>query len=128
MAYSILIVDDSDTIRAVLERTLHMTKLPLDEIIHAGHGREALNKLNDTWVDIIFTDINMPHMNGIELIDNLKKNAEYAEIPVVIISTEGSTTRIEELKKKGIQGYLRKPFTPENVRDAIIETLGGWDE
>ena len=128
MAYTIMIVDDSDTIRAVIERTLSMTKLPVDSVIQAVNGRDALQKLNDTWVDIVFTDIHMPEMNGIELVDAMTQNAELSEIPIVIVSTEGSNARIEELRKKGIKGYLRKPFTPENIRDIIIETLGGWDE
>mgnify|MGYP002749776402 FL=1 len=127
MAYTIMIVDDSETIREVLTRSIHMTKLPLEEIIQADNGITALEKLEDNWIDIIFTDINMPQMNGIELINALNENAEYKDIPVVIVSTEGSKKRIEELYRKGIKGYLRKPFTPEKIRDVIIKTLGGWD-
>jgi len=127
MAYTIMVVDDSETIRSVLERTIGMTKLPVDAIIQAEHGRDALEKLADNWVDIVFTDINMPEMNGIELVDAMNENPEYKDIPVVIVSTEGSKARIEQLRQKGIKGYLRKPFTPENIRDIIIETLGGWD-
>jgi two-component system chemotaxis response regulator CheY len=122
-----MIVDDSLTIREVLTRSIEMTKLPLEEIVQADNGITALKKLEDNWIDIIFTDINMPQMNGIELINALKENAEYKDIPVVIVSTEGSKKRIEELYKKGIKGYLRKPFTPEIIRDVIIKTLGGWD-
>lgn len=127
MAYTIMVVDDSETIRAVLERTIGMTKLPVDAIIKAENGKDALKKLEDNWVDIVFTDINMPEMTGIELVDEMNINPEYKDIPVVIVSTEGSQARIEELRKKGVKGYLRKPFTPENIRDIIIETLGGWD-
>ena len=127
MAYTIMIVDDSQTIREVLTRSIQMTKLPLEEIVQADNGITALKKLEDNWIDIIFTDINMPQMNGIELINALNENAEYKDIPVVIVSTEGSKKRIEELYKKGIKGYLRKPFTPEKIRDVIIKTLGGWD-
>jgi two-component system chemotaxis response regulator CheY len=127
MAYTIMVVDDSETIRAVLERTIGMTRLPVDAVIQAVNGKDALAKLADTWVDIVFTDINMPEMNGIQLVDAMVNHAEYKDIPVVIVSTEGSQARIEELRKKGIRGYLRKPFTPENIRDIIIETLGGWD-
>jgi two-component system chemotaxis response regulator CheY len=127
MAYTIMIVDDSETIREVLVRSIQMTKLPLEEIIQADNGITALKKLEENWIDIIFTDINMPQMNGIDFIDTLNGNAEYKDIPVVIVSTEGSKKRIEELTEKGIKGYLRKPFTPEKIRDAIIKTLGGWD-
>lgn len=127
MAYTIMVVDDSETIRSVLERTIGMTRLPVDDIIQAENGRDALEKLADYWVDIVFTDINMPEMNGIELVDAMNDNPEFKDIPVVIVSTEGSKARIEQLRQKGIRGYLRKPFTPENIRDIIIETLGGWD-
>jgi two-component system chemotaxis response regulator CheY len=128
MAYTVMVVDDSDTIRAMLERSLEMTGLPLDEVIHASNGKIALEKLAGHWVDIVFTDIHMPIMNGIELFLAMAKNAEYKEIPVVIVSTEGSATRIDELKKMGVRGYLRKPFTPEKIRDLITTTLGAWDE
>lgn len=127
MAYSIMIVDDSETIRAVLERTLGMTKLSIDRVVQAVHGKDALEKLKTAWVDIVFTDINMPVMGGIELVEKMSADPELKNIPVVIVSTEGSATRIEELKKMGIKGYLRKPFTPEKIRDVIVETLGEWE-
>jgi two-component system, chemotaxis family, chemotaxis protein CheY len=126
MAYTIMIVDDSDTIRAVLKRTLDMTKLPIDEIIPAQNGKDALEKLKVSFVDIVFTDIHMPEMDGITLFETMSAHPEFRDIPVVIVSTEGSATRIAELRAKGIKGYLRKPFTPENIRDVIIETLGEW--
>ena len=127
MAYTIMVVDDSEIIRTVVERTLEMTKLPVSSVIHAVNGKDAIEKLRKNWIDIIFTDINMPEMNGMELVDAMNENAEYSEIPVVVVSTEGSRQRIETLKKKGVKGYLRKPFTPENIRDIILECLGGWD-
>jgi two-component system, chemotaxis family, chemotaxis protein CheY len=127
VAYTIMIVDDSETIRAVMERTLAMTKLPIDSVIQATNGKDALEKLKSAWVDIVFTDINMPVMDGMQLVNEMAKSGEFKNIPVVVVSTEGSTTRIEELKSKGIKGYLRKPFTPENIRDVIIKTLGEWE-
>jgi two-component system, chemotaxis family, chemotaxis protein CheY len=126
MGYSIMIIDDSETIRAVLERTLAMTKLPVDSVIQANNGKEALDKLETLWIDIIFSDINMPVMDGIKLVETMSASPEYKHIPVVIVSTEGSTTRIDNLIKKGVKGYLRKPFTPEKIRDIIITTLGEW--
>jgi two-component system, chemotaxis family, chemotaxis protein CheY len=126
MGYSIMIIDDSETIRAVLERTLAMTKLPVDSVIQANNGKEALDKLETLWIDIIFSDINMPVMDGIKFVETVSASPEYKHVPVVIVSTEGSTTRIENLMKKGVKGYLRKPFTPEKIRDIIITTLGEW--
>jgi two-component system chemotaxis response regulator CheY len=127
MAYTIMIVDDSETIRAVLVRTLSMTKLPIDAIVEATNGKDALEKLKSAYVDIVFTDIHMPEMDGITLFETMAAHGEYKDIPVVIVSTEGSATRIAELRKKGIKGYLRKPFTPEKIRDVIVETLGTWE-
>ena len=127
MGYTILLVDDSETIRMALERAIGMTDLVVDEIVQAANGREALEKLGEKWVDIVFTDINMPEMNGIVLVEEIKKNPEYAQLPVVVVSTEGSSQRIEELTQKGIAGYLRKPFTPERIRDMVLLTLGGWN-
>ncbi len=128
MAYSILIVDDSETIRSVLVRSLAMTKLPIDSVLQASNGKDALEKLSSSWIDIIFTDINMPQMDGIALVDAMKAHPEFKDIPVVVVSTEGSATRIAELKEKGVRGYLRKPFTPEKLRDMIVETLGEWSQ
>jgi two-component system chemotaxis response regulator CheY len=68
----------------------------------------------------------MPVMDGIKFVETVSASPEYKHIPVVIVSTEGSTTRIDNLIKKGVKGYLRKPFTPEKIRDIIITTLGEW--
>lgn len=124
MSFSILIADDSEIIREVLERTLRMTKISFDKIHKASNGCEALTILNDQWVDIVFTDIHMPIMGGIELIKTMRKSPELNDTPVVVISTEGSSARIEELKSLDIKGYLRKPFTPESIRDTLTEILG----
>ena len=128
MGYTVMIVDDSDTIRAMLVRTLGMTKLPFDSILTARNGIEALEQLREHWIDLVFTDLHMPQMGGIELLENMQSEPSLNEIPVVIVSTEGSSTRIEELKVKGIKGYIRKPFTPEGIRDIILDILGGWEK
>ena len=126
MAYTILIVDDSQTIRAMLERSLEMTGLPVDAVFQAENGRVALEILSSMWVDIVFTDIHMPELDGIGLVTAMRKSKQFKDIPVVIVSTEGGATRTAELTKKGIKGYLRKPFTPEKIRDVIVSILGVW--
>jgi len=128
MAYSILIVDDSNTVRAAILKTLKMTRLPFEKIMQASDGAEALTLLNQHWFDIVLSDIHMPHMDGVCLVEHMNRDPALSSTPVIIISTEGSQTRIEQLKKKGISGYLRKPFTPEAIRDAIVEVLGAWNE
>ncbi len=124
MAFNFLIVDDSETVRAVIAKTLRMAGLPIHEIYQAGNGREALDVLAGRWADIIFTDINMPVMDGIELVERLRADDMFKSIPVVIVSTEGSETRIEQLKARGAVAYVRKPFQPEMLRKVVEETLG----
>lgn len=124
MAFNFLIVDDSKTIRAVIEKTLRMSGIPLGEVHQAGNGKEALELLEQQWVDLIFADINMPVMNGVEMIERMSENGMMQTIPVVVVSTEGSTTRIEQLKQKGVTAYLRKPFQPEQFSEIINDILG----
>ena len=124
MAYNILIVDDSAIVRAVVRKTLGLTGVAIGEIQEAGNGQEALEKLENSWVDIVFADINMPVMTGIELVDRMVERNILKTSPVVIISTERSETRMAELRAKGVSAYLNKPFTPECLRDVITQVLG----
>lgn len=124
MAYNILIVDDSVTIRAMIKKTLELTGLHIGEIFEAGNGKEALEHLHDNWIDIVLSDLNMPVMNGVEMVEAMAEDGLLKAIPVVIISTDGSTTRIEELKEKGVREYIRKPFTPETISKIIDKVLG----
>ncbi|MCC6475559.1 response regulator [bacterium] len=124
MAYNILIVDDSGITRTVMERTVRMCGVEIGEVRQAVNGKDALQVLSDYWPDIIFCDINMPVMDGLTLINELQKSEEWKDLPVVIVSTEGSETRMEELRRSGIQGYIRKPFTPEEVAAAMQTLLG----
>ena len=128
MAYRILIVDDSTVTRMVLKKTIGMTNVPVREIFEAGNGYEALDSLNHHSVDLIMADINMPEMNGMEMIEEMRRDGLLETVPVVIISTEGSRTRIEELQSKGVRAYLRKPFTPEALKRVIEEILESENE
>ncbi len=123
VAYNILLVDDSETVRAVLMKTLNLAQIPLGEVFMAGNGREALEILKENWVDLVVTDLNMPEMTGFELIDAMKNDNLMKTIPVVVVTTEGSTTRIDDLKQKGVKGYVRKPFTPEQIREMISKVM-----
>lgn len=124
MAYTILIVDDSKTVRHTIQKSLNMAEVAINELLEAENGAKALEILKTHWVDIVITDINMPIMNGIELIDQMSQEGLLLAIPVVVISTEGSQTRIDALKEKGIQGYIRKPFTPEALKETLDRVLG----
>lgn len=125
MAYRILLVDDSQTTRAIISKVIRLSGVEVAELLEAGNGEEALKILSETWVDVIFTDLNMPVMNGLEFLKKLTLDDILKTVPVVVVTTEGSTQRIEELKKLGIAHYLRKPFTPENLLKIINELLGG---
>jgi len=104
-----------------------MAKVPLSEIYLADNGKAGLDILENNWIDIVLTDLNMPQMTGYEMIDKMCSRKDFCSIPIVVISTEGSTTRIDELKQKGVRGYLRKPFTPEMIREMMKQILGDWN-
>ena len=122
MSYNILIVDDSRTIRSVVRRTIELASIPVGEVFEAENGQEALDILNEEWVDLVLADINMPVMTGVEMVDRMQEDEVLKSVPVVIVSTEGSVTRIEELRGKGVKGYVRKPFTPEQLKDIVDGT------
>ncbi len=124
----VLVVDDSDLIRTMILKTLRMAQVPLGAEYQAGNGREALDILQDNWVDLVLTDINMPVMDGLEMVSLMRKSEELAGIPVIIVSTEGAPQRIAELEAVGISAYVRKPFTPEKLRDVITGVTSDWTE
>jgi len=124
MAFNILIVDDSATLRTMVKRTLTLSGLSLGELYEAGSGIEALALLEKEWVDLVLADINMPGMDGYEMTRRMSQKDTTKNIPVIVVSTEASTARIEELKQFGVKGYVHKPFTPEKIKDAVLGVLG----
>jgi two-component system chemotaxis response regulator CheY len=124
MALNILVVDDSTTVRAVIARSLELAGVPVGSLHQAANGREALAILGREWVDLVFADINMPVMNGVEMIEKMRADGLLQTIPVVIVSTEGSVSRIEQLRSAGVRAYIRKPFTPELLRQVVEDTVG----
>ena len=95
--------------------------------IEAGDGREAVDRLKDNQVDVVVSNYHMPNMNGLDLIREMKRNGRFDELPVIIISTEGSKEIIDEFFAQGITDYIRKPFAPEQLRDALTGILGDMD-
>ena len=128
MAYNILVVDDSVTTRAVIKKTIGIAGVEVNELFQAGNGKEALEILRENWIDVIFSDINMPIMGGVEMIEKLSEDGLLKTIPVIVVSTEGNRTRIEQLKSKGICAYIRKPFTPEMIKNVVDEVMGSQNE
>ncbi len=123
MSVNVLIVDDSAVMRSMIVKTLRLTGLPLGEIHQAANGQEGLAAINQNWIDLVIVDINMPVMNGEEMIDRMLENPEHKNIPIVVISTEGSKTRVGRLQDKGAR-FIHKPFSPEKIRDTIKDLLG----
>ncbi len=123
MSYSILVVDDSPIIRKMMKRSLGLSKLELGTIFEASNGKEALDVLQKEWVDVVLADIHMPVMSGTELIETMVKDSLLAKVPVVVVSAERSEPAIEHLKSLGICAHLTKPFTPEEVLEAINRVL-----
>lgn len=124
MALSVLIVDDSLPMRSVIKKTFRAAGYGNSNFLEADDGRKALGIIDTEWVDIVITDFNMSEMNGLDLIREMKKNELFEKIPVVVISTEGSREKIEEFLEYGAAGFIRKPFSPEQIRDILVQLLG----
>ena len=120
---SILIVDDSAIMRSVIKKALRMSGYGDATCLEAGDGRDALELLRSQPVDLVFADLIMPFMGGDVLIDTMSAEAALANIPVIIVSTEGSETRLEQIKRPQVVGRLRKPFTPEQFRETLQQSL-----
>lgn len=124
MAYKILLVDDSATTRAMIRRTIKMAQVPTDALFEAADGKQALAVLAANHVDLVFADLNMPEMNGIDLTKSIRNTPATADIPVVIVSSESMEAKIALLRHYGARGYIKKPFTPEQIRAVITDILG----
>jgi two-component system, chemotaxis family, chemotaxis protein CheY len=124
MKYSILVIDDSKTTRAVLVKTLTILGIPANQIFEAPNGRVALDIIEKNQIDLIFSDVNMPIMNGKEMLEELRQNSVHRSVPVVIVSMDCSYEKNIMLKEMGVRAFIRKPFTPEMLRGVINEILG----
>jgi two-component system, chemotaxis family, chemotaxis protein CheY len=120
-----LIIDDSSVMRKIVERSLRQAGIDLAQVLEAGNGAEALTVLHEHAVDLILCDINMPVMDGLEFIKQLPAVANAKDVPVVMITTEGSESHVVQALSCGARGYIRKPFTPEQVREQIVPVLAG---
>ena len=120
----VLIVDDSAVMRKIVERALRQGGLDLGEVLEAGNGAEALVAVRKGGLDLILSDINMPVMDGLEFLRNVATEDLAKGVPVVMITTEGSESRVVEALSAGARGYLRKPFTPEQVKERVAPLVG----
>ena len=116
---NILIVDDSATMRTMIRRVVDLTELPLGTVYEATNGLEALHILETCMVHAVFTDINMPVMTGYELLTEIARREAWKDILRIVISTDGSRLRQEEVRELNVNLYIRKPFRPEVVRNVL---------
>jgi len=123
MPLDVLIVDDSAAIRKILHRVLVQADVPLGHVYEAGDGVEALARLKEFRVGLILSDINMPNMDGLQLLGALKAQEETKSVPVIMVTTEGGSTKVMEAVNLGAAGYVRKPFTAEQIKEKLAGIL-----
>lgn len=127
MGLNILVVDDSSVMRSIIIKTLKMTGLPLGDIWEAKNGEEGLRLLGEKWIDLALIDIHMPVMDGEEMINHLRDNEQYDNLPVIVISSESDPNKIEMMHKKGAT-FIHKPFKPETLKEVMIAVTGVSNE
>ena len=123
MGKKILIIDDANTMRKIVGRSLRQAGLDFDEVFEAGDGQEALNLLATQKVDLILSDINMPNMDGITLIKELRALPAYNFIPILTLTTENSTEKKQQGKIAGATGWIVKPFDPDHLLSTVRRVL-----
>ena len=119
----VLIVDDSSVMRKIVERSLRQAGLEPMRVFEAGSGVEGLEVLKSTAVQLILSDINMPAMDGLEFLRQLRGQDLAPGVPVVMITTESSEEHVKQAILSGAQGYIRKPFTAEQVKERVLPLL-----
>ena len=123
MALNILVVDDSTAIRKILIRVLRQTELAIGEVFEARDGLEALEIVKNHPLNLVLSDINMPNMDGLALLTELKNAEQWRNLPVVMITTEGSEEKVSQAIRLGSAAYIRKPFTAEQIQEKIGAVL-----
>jgi two-component system chemotaxis response regulator CheY len=123
MLLDVLIVDDSAAIRKILQRVLKQADVPLGEVYEAADGLEALKVLGAQRVNLILADINMPNMDGLQLLRKLKEEEQWKGVPVIMVTTEGGQAKVMAAAELGAAGYIRKPFTADQIRHSLAAFL-----
>ncbi len=121
----LMIVDDSSTMRKIIMRVLRQADIAVETVLEAGNGVEALASLTENPdVKLILSDVNMPEMNGIDLVKKVRENHTADAIPIIMITTEGGEAMRNKAMDEGANGYVSKPFTPETIRTALEPYVG----
>jgi two-component system chemotaxis response regulator CheY len=124
-ALRVLIVDDSSVMRKIVDRSLRQAGLDIKEVFEASNGVEALARMQETRVDLILSDINMPTMDGLELVRQLQAVENAKGVPIVMVTTEAGESHVVQALSSGARGYIRKPFSPDQIRERIIPLIQG---
>jgi two-component system, chemotaxis family, chemotaxis protein CheY len=119
MALNILIVDDSTAIRKILIRVLRQTQLAIGQVLYAQDGLEALEMVRTNPLNLVLCDINMPNMDGLSFLAELKSSDRWRDLPVVMFTTEGGEQKVARAIQLGSAAYIRKPFTAEQIQEKI---------
>jgi two-component system chemotaxis response regulator CheY len=125
MAFNILIVDDSPAMRRVVRRVVEMSGVDVGNYFEAANGIEALAAMQKNWIDLVLTDINMPDMNGEQLLAEIRRDPMLCAIPVLVVSTDRSDARLHQMISLGADGYIAKPFQPATLSEEMCRLLGG---
>jgi two-component system, chemotaxis family, chemotaxis protein CheY len=120
---NVLVVDDSAAIRKILLRVLSQSDLPIDAVFEANDGLEALKVLETTPVNLVLSDINMPNMDGLDFLTKVRANARWKDLIILMVTTEGSQAKVLEAVRLGANGYVRKPFTSDQIKDKVMSCL-----
>ncbi|MFT7485997.1 MAG: two-component system chemotaxis response regulator CheY [Candidatus Paceibacteria bacterium] len=116
----LMIVDDSSTMRKIIKRVLRQAEVEVEIILEAGNGLEALEQLvANPDIALILSDVNMPEMNGIELVKKVREDRDKETLPIIMVTTEGGESMVSTAMTSGANGYVTKPFTPDTIRDAL---------
>jgi len=121
----VLIVDDSSVMRKIVGRSLRQAGLEIVELLEASNGSEALTLVKENSLDLILSDINMPLMDGLEFVRQLRCVETARRVPVIMITTEAGEAHVVQALSLGASGYIRKPFTAEQIKERVMPLLGG---
>ncbi len=120
MTKTIMVVDDSSSVRQMMAFTLENAGY---DVVEAEDGQDALKKLNSSPVNMIVTDLNMPNVNGFDLIRSIRSKPEYKYIPIVVLTTESHDEKKQESKEAGATGWITKPFKPDQLIGVINKVM-----
>ncbi len=118
-----LVVDDSSTMRRIIKNTL--IRLGHEDVLEGENGVEGWKVLQaNNDIKMLITDWNMPEMNGLELVKQVRSDSRFTDLPIIMVTTEGGKTEVITALKAGVNNYIVKPFSPDVLREKLSAVLG----